>query len=302
MTTETIETSRLLPEVEKLLDQSNEVRIAAINQEKWITYPQAKEILDKLDELIHCPKKSRMPSLLIVGDTNNGKTSILNRFINLHPPYDENGVSVIPIVSVQSPPSPDLSSFYSKILYFLSVPYKNSDKTAKKEELIHYYFSLCGVKMLIVDEIHNILSGQIAKQKSFMNALKSLSNELQIPIVISGIVDALHATNTDAQINNRFKPIFLPKWQINRDFLSLLASIEMTLPLKKASNLGQSKEIALLIADQAEGYIGEIVELVSLAAKHAIKTGTEKIGIKELKECGFIKPSARKNYADIVNL
>lgn len=293
----------LVPWVQSVLDKNDTGRIQIILEEKWFTYPVAKDILEKLEMLFHCPKKSRMPSMLLVGDTNNGKTSILKRFISLHKNYeDENNITHIPIVFVQAPPSPDISSFYSKILQFLAIPYKNSDKAAKKEELIHYYFKISDVKMLIVDEIHNILSGPISKQKMFMNALKNLSNELQIPIVISGIADALHATNTDTQISNRFKPVFLSKWQMGREFLSLLASIEKTLPLKKASKLGQTKDTALRILDKSEGYIGEIIELVLLSAQRAIKTGTETITVKEIEECGYVKPSQRKNYLDIINI
>lgn len=294
--------SNLLPDIQQILMESNEVRLSCLREDKWITYPKAKEILITLEDLLTMPKKSRMPSLLLIGETNNGKTSILQRFIRTHIPYEHDGQTHIPVISVFAPPSPDLSGFYSKILQTLSVPYRNTDKTSKKEELIRYYFELCGIKMLIVDEIHNILSGAVAKQKSFMNALKNMSNELQIPIVLSGILDALHATNTDAQISNRFKPFFLPKWKIDRDFLSLLASIEKLLPLRKPSNLGMIKETAYAIADKSEGSIGEVMELITMAATYAINSGTEEISIREINNCGFVKPSARKNYLDLISL
>ena len=64
------------------------------------------------------------------------------------------------------------SDFFSKILQSLCVPYRNGDKVNKKRELIDHYFKICEIKMLIVDEIHNILIGAISKQKAFMNSLK----------------------------------------------------------------------------------------------------------------------------------
>ena len=60
------------------------------------------------------------------------------------------------------------------------------------------------VRMLVLDEIHNILVGSTLKQKQFLNTLKFLSNELQIPIVAAGTKDALQVTRTDDQIANRF--------------------------------------------------------------------------------------------------
>ena len=84
-----------------------------------------------------------------------------------------------------------------------------------------------------------------------------------------------------------------------REFLSLLASIEKTLPLKKASNLANTKELAYYIYDHSEGYIGEIVDLINSATKYSIDNKTEKIDLNCLKKCRFVKPSNRKHFDDI---
>ena len=293
--------NNLLPAVREKLDLSNEERKEFILEEKWITYPNAKEILSKLEFLYKHPKKSRMPCMLIVGETNNGKTSIINKFLKEHSPYESEEVTITPILSVVAPETGSISDFFSKILQNLCVPYRNGDKINKKRELIDHYFKLCGIKMLIVDEIHNILVGAISKQQAFMNSLKNLSTELQIPIVIVGIPSALHATNTDTQINNRFKPIALKKWQLDRDYLSLLASLEKILPLKNPSNL-TDKELATYIFDTSEGYIGEIIDLICQSSLYSIDNDIEKINIQSLKNCGFTKPSLRKHINDILDL
>ncbi|PLY10348.1 MAG: AAA family ATPase [Arcobacter sp.] len=292
----------LFPVVKEKLSLSNEERKQFIFEDKWITYPLAKEILSHLDFLLNHPKKSRMPCMLLVGETNNGKTSIINKFIKTHPPYEAEEVTITPVLSVVAPETATITDLFSKILLRLGAPYRNGDKINKKRELIEHYFNICEIKMLIVDEIHNILVGPVSKQKAFMNALKNLSTELQIPIVIVGIADALHATNTDSKINNRFKPIALKKWLFDRDFLSLLASIEKTLPLKKASNLASTKELAYYIHDYSEGYIGEIVDLINTSVKYSIDNNIEKIDLQCLKKCKFVKPSNRKHFDDIKTL
>ena len=294
--------NNLLPIVREKLNLSKEDRIQFILEEKWITYPNAKEILDKLEFLYKHPKKSRMPCMLIVGETNNGKTSIINKFLKEHLPYESEESTITPILSVVTPETGSISDFFSKILQNLCVPYRNGDKINKKRELIDHYFKICEIKMLIVDEIHNILIGAVSKQQAFMNSLKNLSTELQIPIIIVGIPNALHATNTDPQINNRFKPVALKKWQFDRNYLSLLASLEKILPLENASNLYSNKELAEYIFDTSEGYIGEIIELINAASIYAINNNLEKIDIKVLKNCGFVKPSLRKHINDILNL
>jgi Bacterial TniB protein len=45
--------------------------------------------------------------------------------------------------------------------------------------------------MLMIDEIHNIISGSVSRQRQFLNVLKYLSNDLQIPLVTFGTQDAL---------------------------------------------------------------------------------------------------------------
>lgn len=294
--------NNLLPKVQEILKLSDIERKDFILEEKWITYPLAKEILTQLTFLLNHPKKSRMPCMLLVGNTNNGKTSLINKFLKDNPPYETQEVTITPVISVVAPETGAISDLFSKILYHLAVPYRNGDKINKKRELIDHYFKHSEVKMLIIDEIHNILVGAISKQKAFMNSLKNLSTELQIPIVIAGTADALHATNTDAQINNRFKPITLRKWHLDRNFLSLLASLERILPLKKASNMATTKEIASYIHDFSEGYIGEMIDLINLAAQYAINNQIEKIDLQCLNKCDFVKPSYRKHINDLLDI
>lgn len=300
-----IQNDNLLPAVSEMLQRPDIERIQFIQREKWVGYTNANNVIEQLNLLLNHPRKTRMPSMLIVGGTNNGKTSLIRRFLAKNLPKrskDWQETTEIPVVSVQAPFSPNISDLYSEILEQFAVPYKNTDKVAKKEQQIRYYFGHCKLKMLIIDEIHNILSGPISKQKMFMNALKNLSNSLQISIVLVGVKEALRATNTDDQINNRFKPIFLPKWQYDNDFLSLLASLERTIPLKNTSNIAQNKEIALKILDLSEGYIGEMVDLISAASIYSIQTKSEKITQKELTSCGFVRPSQRQNFEDLVSL
>ena len=72
--------------------------------------------------------------------------------------------------------------------------------------------------------------------------------------------------------------------------------------LKKSSNISTNKQIAIKIYNLSEGYIGEIVDLVIAASIYAIETGSEKITLKELTNCGFVKPSDRKKFEDLIEL
>ena len=284
------------------LELSDEERIKLIRSERWIRYTKAKDILDKLNELLAYPKRHRMPNLLIVGDTNNGKTMIASRFQQLHP-VDENvdGDAIIfPVMLVQAPPEPDEGRFYDKILRKLSAPFKEKDPPNKKLFQVLTISERIKLKMLIIDEIQDIIAGSLRNQHKLRNAIKQLGNELQIPIVGVGTQEAFNAIQTDPQLANRFVPVFLPRWEIGdgvkpekNPYLQLLASFEYTLPLKRPSNLTESR-VALKLLNMSEGLIGELSSVLTEAAVQAIRMKKERIDMKVLGDINFIPPADRK--------
>jgi len=127
--------SHLLPKAGAYLDRPDEERINYIRSPRWIGYDAASSILDRLESLLTHPKTHRMPNLLIVGNTNNGKTMLVKRFCSRHPPEDnkEGQSVVVPVLFVQAPPVPDEGRFYNAILDLLFAPYKPSDRVDRKQ-------------------------------------------------------------------------------------------------------------------------------------------------------------------------
>jgi len=290
---------KLIPEAREVLEQTDDERIRFIQMERWIAYPRANQILEKMEDLFNSPKKHRMPGLLIVGEPNNGKTSLVQRFCSLHPlsdGWDEK--PPYPVMYVLAPSGPDERQFYDSILRTLLVPFRYRDSPSEKLDSISYYFNKIGTRMLIVDEIHNILSGSSLKQRAFLNAMKNLSNLMQIPLVLVGTKEALAALSIDAQFSSRFRPEKLHKWKTDQDFVNMLANMERTLPLALPSNLA-TPELAPMIYDLSGGLIGELTLLLSGAATIAIRTGSERISIKELKMTEKLPPAERLSYAAV---
>ena len=274
-------------------------RILKIRSERWIGYPKAKQILAKLEDLLIYPRTNRMPNLLIVGDTNNGKTMLVQRFKNLHPAIDNpsgEGIQA-PVLLVQAPPVPDERRFYNAILEMLFAPYRPSERVDKKQFQALKLLRYVGLKVLIIDEVHHILAGNMNRQKAFLNVIKYLGNELQISIIGVGTKDAFRALQTDPQLSNRFEPVTLPRWEMDHDFQRLVASFERMLPLKQASNLAQQDMASSLYA-MSEGYIGELSRLLSEASVLAINSGTETISAKILQQVDWTPPSKRKRQLE----
>ena len=282
-------------EVQQYLDSSSEERITYIRSSRWIGYPKAKNVLEKMEDLLVYPQKHRMPCLLIVGDSNSGKTMLAERFSNTHPAYErEDGEGVvIPALYIQAPPIPNESRLYGNILDKMFAPFRPSDSTERKHHQVMTLMKACNVKMLIIDEIHSLLAGPLDKQRIFLSVIRNLSNELKIPIVALGTKDALRAIKTDPQLDNRFTPVLLPRWDMNTDFRRLLASFERMLPLKDASNL-KNINISQKLHHMSEGLLGELSYILTEAAVLAVKSGTEKISIDILKALDYQSPESRQ--------
>lgn len=281
---------------------TNEQRIYNLQKRVWVGYSRATEIRAALETLLKYPKTHRMPNVAIIGETNNGKTMLIENFLRKNnPPPDPNAENVtLEILMVQVPPEPDEGRLYNAMLERLWSPGSMKEPTDSKLQRLKLLLFRLETKMLVFDEFQHAIAGNATKQRRFLNAIKYLGNELQIPIVALGTPEALNALQSDPQIANRFEPMYLPKWKLDTDLFRLLFSIEPKLGLKNPSNLA-ARNMARLILDASEGTIGEIMKLLRVLAIYAIKSGDERITedmLKEpkLRECGWVIPSMRNRY------
>lgn len=279
---------------------TDEQRIKHVKEFRWIGYSDAIKILKKMENLLDYPKSSRMPNLLLVGDSNNGKTVLLNQFHKRHQAYvdeDEKGFSKVinPVLYIQAPPEPDEKRFYNIIFEKLYAPYKTSEKIEQRQLRLIHLLKEMETKVLVIDEIHHVLAGTLAKQRLFLNVLKYLSNELQIPLICAGTRDAFNAIQTDTQLSNRFEPKVLPRWTNDKELKRLLISFENILPLKKESHLIENSITNKILA-MSDGLIGEISKIIELSTIMAIETKVEKITPNILNSIDYTSPDKIKKF------
>jgi len=286
--------SHLGQAAQRALDLSDEERIQYILGDRWIEYTAATMVLADLERLLHHPRVHRMPNRLIVSDTNNGKTSLIRRFLLLHERSDDPALeaSRLPILMVQAPPTPERRAFFTSILDELHMPHAPSQKTEVLFNQVRTLVPKVGVRMLIIDEIQHLIAGDSQKQHAFLNVIKYFSNEWQLPIVAAGTAEAYNAVRVDAQTANRFQPVELPRWRNNGEFRRLLMSFEALLPLRKASNLA-APEMALRLSLMSEGNIGELSTLLNQAAIEALSS-EETITDNVLDRIGWTPATQRK--------
>jgi hypothetical protein len=287
----------LVPAVRELADAPDALRIRHIRSDRWVSYARAESALSALEDLRTFPKRNRMPNLLLVGPTNNGKTMIVEKFRRdqVHGPAADEDTNVkVPVLKVQMPPAPDERRFFAALVGALGVPDRRGDRVWAKQDIALTLLRATEVELLILDEVHNLLCGTRDQQRRMLNVLRWLGNELQIPIVAVGTAEALRAIHSDDQLANRFVPFALPPWRAGAEFWRVLRTLEAVLPLKEPSGLYEPRAAQKLLV-ATEGILGEIVTIVSKAAIDAIEAHQEHINPERFDSLGFAPPSRRRH-------
>lgn len=279
----------------------DEQRISYVRGDRWIGYTRAGAALQKLEELFVWPSKQRMPNLLLIGPTNNGKSMIVEKFRRQH-----NGEArgtrnneVIPVVVVQMPSEPSVSRFYGMLLAGIGAPMRKQARLVELEQVALRLLREVRVRVLVIDELHNILSAKENIRRQFLNLIRFLGNELRIPIVGVGTREAYLAIRSDPQLENRFEPMPLPVWEEGEDLLKLLSSFSSMMPLKKRSSIA-TEEMSKYVLSRTDRTIGEIAKLLIAATLVAIETGEEAINQKTLAQAEYKSPNERRQMYERV--
>lgn len=260
-----------------LLSEPQAGRIRAIKSRRWVLYPRAKQALDRLEALLDHPRGPRMPSIAIYGDSGMGKTMIMQRFRDKHPPHlaRQTGVLKTPVLAMEMVSRPGERRFYGELLSLLGAPQAPRADIAQMEQATMRIVKAIGVQVLVIDEVHNILAGTYREQRIVLNMLRFLSNRLQISLVCFGVNDAREAIGGDVQLARRFEQLTLSRWAANEDFETLIASILRNTPLRRPSVLTpKSLRRILQITD---GITANIFQMLGSLAVEAIESGTEQI-------------------------
>ena len=233
--------------------------------------------------------------MLIIGPTNNGKSMIIERFRRQHISRisEDGSKEIMPVVVMQMPSDPSIARFYTMLLHTMNLPQIRRRQVAEFEFMALRLMRATKVRMLVIDELHNMLAGSTKSRAEFLNLLRFLGNELRIPIIGVGTDDAYRAIRSDDQLENRFRPFVLPRWEAGPELMSLLASFAASFPLRRPSVL-HTPEMASYILTRTEGTIGEMVTLLSRAAITAIDSKEEAINARTLALADYGSPTDRR--------
>jgi DNA polymerase III delta prime subunit len=254
-------------------------RISLIQSDIWIGFPRAEQVLDRLQNLIEAPRQTRMPGLLVHGASGIGKTMIARNLSRRYAPeYDPMaGVTHTPLLLLQAPPAPDERRFYLHILAAVGAPATaiavRSQNVASLEVRVIALLRDLGLRMIMIDEVHNLLAGTHREQRRFLNVLRYLSNELEVSLVCFGVSEAVDAIRGDVQLSRRLDEHHLPNWRDDSEFSNMIQTLIAAMPLEKKSNL-KVKSLRQILA-LTGGVTSRVFSLVKDLAIDAIRSGEE---------------------------
>jgi Bacterial TniB protein len=259
-----------------------ERRLELAKQLRWISYPRAEQALSRLETMLTHPRLYRMPNFSLIGEANNGKSMILERFRGLHTPADDDTVWKLarPVVIAQTTQALSVGRLYNRILEEFNAEGPTLEPTEDKYRRLKAFLAILETRILAFDNFQNLLAAGPTKLRILLNAINVLGAETRCSIVIVGTPEVLNAIEAIPGMNSHFPAYLVARWALGTDFTRLLLSYERILPLATRPRLSGPRTAAAVL-EAARGRIGEVSTILRLTAQQAIESGTEEITLDQ---------------------
>jgi hypothetical protein len=289
-----IELSHLASGAAALASSPNETRIRAIRSDHWVGFDRARRVLRHLDGLCDHPPSTRPPGLAIYGHSGMGKTMLVEKFKRDHPPIIDHstGVESMPVLAITLTSRPTERRIYGQLLMAMGASINERLTLMELEIRTVLLLKSNNVRVLVFDEVHNLLAGTPREQRVILQLLRYLSNEIKASLVCLGVSEARDAIAGDTQLARRLDQFVLPRWKADEEFQELVTAILRSLPLKLPSAL--SSQSLRHLSRLGDGITARVFGILNELAIEAIQDGTERITDKTIESW---KPALEKEAA-----
>jgi hypothetical protein len=279
----------LLPVRRQLALLGDRERISKIYEDCWVNYPHVGSVRAAVRAVYEMPPKIQAQCMMISGRPGMGKTSLFKRIESDMAALRKRHADSYSCISFSLASDPTLNCFEDSISEALGVPI-GKIRNGLVPEAFCMLAHLRKLRLVLIDEVHNLLNAGRIDQRKNLAFLRALSSPpMSLSIIAFGVDDAVHAISSDAQLERRFQMYDLPRWRENDSFRAFLTGYEGTLPLRRSSELWQQDKVRFLIR-ATDGITDAIVKRVTRGAVWAILDGKEKIDLVCLEKAAEIPP------------
>jgi hypothetical protein len=223
----------------------------------------------------------------LLGTSGVGKTSVIDHYFKLHPPYDTETATRQPVlrVTLQSDARP--KGIAADILLALGDPAWSSGTVQTLTNRATRLLARCGVELIVFDEFHHLFDMDRARvMTKAAQWLKVLIVNTRIPVVVCGMPEAEHVLRAE-HTERRFKERLTLRcftWRTlagRQEFLGMLKRLDATLPLAESSKLAAA-DVAGRFFLACRGIPDYLMTLVRGGLAEALGRGSERIELADL--------------------
>lgn len=292
------ENPRLRPVMREFLEIEGRDRLYRCWDRVFVQTDDTKAAFVALEDCMKAAPNTKPRGVVIVGDSDTGKSRTMTAFRDAHPPTanPEHEYADHPVLYIKAPDDPNPVVFLKKLLEELGFPVNYNAQAADVRAYTVRMLRLCRVGTVIVDEFRDIGNERMsAKLIDFFVFLKNLINEVERPFVVGGTRSVENMVASDPQLAGRLnQKIELRPFKI-AEFVKVLLAFELMLPLRRDSAFREDERLIQQLYSMSGGYIGRLNAFLHDACQVAIESGEEKIFLSTLDRVQgrSIKPLGR---------
>lgn len=225
----------------------SEERIA-LAQKLIVLHPRFRDAVALLERCHQSRAQPGEPACgALLGVSGVGKTSVVDHFFKLHPPFDTETETRRPVLKVTLQPDARPKGIAADILLALGDPAWSSGTVQTLTNRAVKLLARCGVQLIVFDEFHHLFDMERARvMTKAAQWLKVLIVNTQIPVVVCGMPEAEHVLRAE-HTERRFKERLTLRcfnWRTptgRTEFCGMLKRLDGALPLAETSGLAEAE-------------------------------------------------------------